>query len=105
MAHLLTTSHLAVLPELLKFKAAANTFTLGSTSNGKITTGSNKIILSSSTSASAISGATSTRYIVGNLQFSGITSGTTGLVYPIGTSAIYAPATLNNVAATGTISV
>ena len=60
--------------------------------NGKITTGSFSLVISN-TSTSAISGASSSKYINGNLQLS-IAAGANTYAYPIGTATVYAPVSI-----------
>ncbi len=60
--------------------------------NGKITTGTNSLIVSNP-STSAISGASSSKYINGNLQLN-IAAGANTYAYPIGTATVYAPVSI-----------
>ncbi|MFM9052555.1 MAG: hypothetical protein ACKOKF_09630, partial [Bacteroidota bacterium] len=60
--------------------------------SGKITTSSNSVIL---TSGSSITGASSARYVVGNLTLPIPTTANPSLSFPIGTSSDYLPITVN----------
>jgi len=72
----------------------SNTLTL---SNGKITTGANKIILGNT---GTISGANTSRFINGNLQM-GIPTGSPSRTFEIGSGTSYAPVTINFASVTG----
>ncbi len=86
-------------------ETVANNLTLNATSNGDITTGSNTLILTKSSSGSAISGATSSRYIIGNLQFVFPSGNTSNLVYPVGSATVYAPVTYTIRSVSGTVGI
>ncbi|MBK9985103.1 MAG: hypothetical protein IPP15_22560 [Saprospiraceae bacterium] len=60
--------------------------------NGKITTGTNSLIISNP-STTAITGATSSNYINGNLQLN-IAAGANTYLFPIGTATVYAPVSI-----------
>ncbi|MFT3680248.1 MAG: T9SS type A sorting domain-containing protein [Ferruginibacter sp.] len=83
----------------------SNNLTLSSASNGKITTGSYKLILTKTTPLTAITGASSTKYIAGNLQFAYPAGTTTSLVYPIGTTSVYAPVTISVTGAASSLNI
>ncbi len=73
----------------------SNNLEFASASNGKIITNSNTLFITAANPGAAITGASSSRYIVGNLSFAYPAGNTANLVYPIGTSASYIPATLS----------
>ncbi|MGG9972736.1 hypothetical protein ACQ33O_13170 [Ferruginibacter sp. SUN002] len=73
--------------------------------NGKITTNAFKLSLTKATPLTAIVNSSSSKYVVGNLEFTFPAGTTTGLVYPIGTSSIYAPYTMTITGVSGVVSI
>ncbi len=73
--------------------------------NGKLSTSTFKLTLTNAIPANAILNASSSKYVVGTLEFTYPAGATTSLVYPIGTASIYAPFTITTAGVSGVVSI
>ena len=82
-----------------------NNLSFSSASNGIIATGSNSLVLTKTTPLTAITGASSTRFVYGTLQFAFPAGNTGALLFPIGYSTTYSPVTLTITGAASSLNI